>query len=82
MTQPMVKVAKLNNNRYEISVESEHDFCSHWRRAHRAGRLAVAPRDRGQNLLGREQTTRLGKAVSAITRKGKKVAPPCSFVLR
>jgi len=37
MTQPMVKVAKLNNNRYEISVESEHEISA------RIGGEPIAP---------------------------------------
>jgi hypothetical protein len=33
MTQPTVKTAKLNNNRYEISVENQHGVLKCFMRA-------------------------------------------------
>jgi hypothetical protein len=42
MTQPTVKIAKLNNNRYELSVESEHGILKCFVRAKLYGDKALA----------------------------------------
>jgi hypothetical protein len=52
MTQPTVRIAKLNNNRYEISVESEHGILKCFVRAKLYGDKALV------DVTAREAETR------------------------
>jgi len=68
MTQPIVKIAKLNNNRYEISVENEHGILKCFVRAKLygdKGRVDVATREAETTQLALTRARALAEALNS-----------------
>jgi hypothetical protein len=67
MTQPSLKIAKLNGNRYEISVESEYGILKCFVRAKLYGdkaRIDVATREAETTQIALRRARALAKALS------------------
>jgi hypothetical protein len=67
MTQPTVKIAKLNNNRYEISVESEYGILKCFVRAKLYGdraRVDMAMREAETTQLALTRAKALAEALN------------------
>jgi hypothetical protein len=70
MTQPTVKIAKLNNNRYEISVESEYGVLKCFVRAKLYGdkaRVDVTAREAQTTQLALTRARALAEALNYAT---------------
>jgi hypothetical protein len=70
MTKPTVKIAKLNNNRYEISVESEYGILKCFVRAKLYGDKArgdVAAREAQATQLALSRAKALAEALNHAT---------------
>ena len=71
MIQPMVKIAKLNNNRFEISVESEYGILKCFVRAKLYGdkaRVDVATREAETAKLALTRARALAEALNHATK--------------
>jgi hypothetical protein len=72
MTQPTVKIAKLNNNRYEISVESQYGILKCFVRAKLYGdkaRVDVATREAQTTHLALTRARALAEALNRAQTK-------------
>ena len=70
MTQPTVKIAKLNNNRYEISVEGQYGVLKCFVRAKLYGekaRVDVAAREAQATQLAFARAKALAEALNHVT---------------
>jgi hypothetical protein len=70
MTQPTVKIAKLNNNRYEISVESQYGILKCFVRAKLYGdkaRVDMAMREAETTQLALTRARALAEALKHAT---------------
>jgi hypothetical protein len=70
MTQPTVKIAKLNNNRYEISVESQYGILKCFVRAKLYGdkaRVDMAKREADTTQLALTRARALAEALKHAT---------------
>jgi hypothetical protein len=72
MTQPNVKIAKLNGNRYEISVESEYGILKCFVRAKLYGDKALIDVAKREAETTRLALTRARALAEALTQFGKK----------
>ena len=77
MTQPIVKIAKLNNNRYEISVENEHGILKCFVRAKLygdKGRVDVATREAETTQLALTRARALAEALNHAQTKSTSIS--------
>jgi|RhiMetdeSRZDD1v2_1073273.scaffolds.fasta_scaffold205325_2 hypothetical protein len=72
MTQPTVKIAKLNNNRYEISVESQYGILKCFVRAKLYGdkaRVDMAMKEAATTQLALTRARALAEALNHATKR-------------